>query len=154
MIFSPARLGRYELRRFRGPLPKLALIFVLLVPLLYSAIYLSANWDPYGRLDRLPVAVVDLDRPTTVDGPDDEQRTVHAGPDLVEINGVGGAEQIQRALVTRAVEPVQDGHRHALCSAARQRRDHEADLHARISCVTTCIMSAACCSSVCARAIA
>lgn len=84
MIFSPARLGRYELRRFRGPLPRLALLFVLLVPLLYSAIYLSANWDPYGRLDRLPVAVVDLDRPATVDGPDDEQRTVHAGPDLVD----------------------------------------------------------------------
>ncbi|WP_228255114.1 YhgE/Pip domain-containing protein [Ornithinimicrobium avium] len=84
MIFSPARLGRYELRRFRGPLPKLALIFVLLVPLLYSAIYLSANWDPYGRLDRLPVAIVDLDRPATVDGPDGEERTVHAGPDLVD----------------------------------------------------------------------
>lgn len=84
MIFSPARLGRYELRRFRGTLPKLALLFVLLVPLLYSSIYLGANWDPYGKVDDLPVAVVDLDRPATVQNPDGEDQTVHAGPELVD----------------------------------------------------------------------
>ena len=48
-----------ELRRFRGPLPMLSAIFLVLVPLLYGAIYLWSNWDPYGRLDRLQVAVVD-----------------------------------------------------------------------------------------------
>ena len=58
-----ARLARFELRRFRGTMPKLALIFVLIVPALYGAIYLSANWDPYGRLDNLPVAVVNADQP-------------------------------------------------------------------------------------------
>jgi putative membrane protein len=72
-------LGRFELHRFKGRLPKLALAFVLLVPLLYGAIYLAANWDPYGRLDRLPVAVVNLDAPTTYDNKD-----VHAGDDFVE----------------------------------------------------------------------
>lgn len=41
-----SRLARFELRRFRGTMPKLALIFVLIVPALYGAIYLSANWDP------------------------------------------------------------------------------------------------------------
>ena len=56
-------LFRYELRRFRRGLPLLALIFVILVPTLYGALYLSANWDPYGRLDRLPVAIVNEDEP-------------------------------------------------------------------------------------------
>ena len=70
-------LGRFELHRFKGRLPRLALVFVLLVPLLYGAIYLAANWDPYGRLDRLPVAVVNLDTGTTYDDKD-----VHAGDDF------------------------------------------------------------------------
>ena len=74
-----SRLARYELRRFRGPLPKVALVFVLIIPLLYGAIYLTANWDPYGRLDQLPVAVVDQDQPVTYDGKD-----VHAGQDFVD----------------------------------------------------------------------
>ena len=56
-------LFRYELRRFRRGLPLLALIFVVLVPALYGALYLSANWDPYGKLDRLPVAIVNEDKP-------------------------------------------------------------------------------------------
>ena len=72
-------LGRFELHRFKGRLPRLALVFVLLVPLLYGAIYLAANWDPYGRLDRLPVAVVNLDTGTTYD-----KKQVHAGDDFVE----------------------------------------------------------------------
>lgn len=79
-----ARLGRYELRRFRGLLPRLALVFVLLVPLLYSAIYLSANWDPYGKLDRLPVAVVNEDRATTVEDADGRTTRLAAGDDLVD----------------------------------------------------------------------
>ena len=72
-------LGRFELHRFKGRLPRLALVFVLLVPLLYGAIYLAANWDPYGKLDRLPVAVVNLDTGTTYDHKD-----VHAGDDFVD----------------------------------------------------------------------
>ena len=71
-------LGRFELLRFKGRLPKLALVFVLLVPLLYGAIYLAANWDPYGRLDRLPVAVVNEDV-----GTDYGKTAVHAGDDFV-----------------------------------------------------------------------
>lgn len=75
---NPLALARYELRRFRGPLPRVALVFILLIPLLYGCIYLAGNWDPYGRLDRVPVAVVNHDVPTTVD--DDR---VAAGEDFV-----------------------------------------------------------------------
>jgi putative membrane protein len=60
-------------------MPKVALVFVLIIPLLYGAIYLTANWDPYGRLDQLPVAVVDHDQPVTYEG-----KEVHAGQDFVD----------------------------------------------------------------------
>ena len=76
---NPMALARFELKRFKGPLPRLALAFILLIPLLYGCIYLWGNWDPYGRLDQVPVAVVNEDVATTVNG-----STVVAGDDFVE----------------------------------------------------------------------
>ena len=62
-------LARLELRRFsRGRLPRAALVALMLLPLLYGALYLWSFWNPYGHLDRLPVALVNLDRPVTVQG--------------------------------------------------------------------------------------
>jgi putative membrane protein len=72
------RLAGYELRRFKGPLPILALLFLVLVPLMYGALYLWSNWDPYGKLDQVPVAVVNQDQPVVVNG-----KTVDAGSRLV-----------------------------------------------------------------------
>ena len=62
------RLARTELRRLTsGKLPMLALVAITLVPLLYGAMYLYANWDPYGRLDTVPAAVVIDDEGATRD---------------------------------------------------------------------------------------
>lgn len=62
------RLARTELRRLTsGKLPKLALVAVTLVPLLYGAMYIYANWDPYGELDSVPAAVVVDDAGATRD---------------------------------------------------------------------------------------
>ena len=58
-----------ELRRFRrGIVPKLAIVALILIPLLYGALYLWAFWDPTGRMDQLPVALVNADQPVAVDG--------------------------------------------------------------------------------------
>ncbi|MFF9348648.1 YhgE/Pip family protein [Streptomyces sp. NPDC014734] len=63
------KLAALELKRFgRGKLPVAALIALLLLPLLYGALYLCSFWDPYGRLDKIPVALVNDDRGATVDG--------------------------------------------------------------------------------------
>ena len=67
-----------ELRRFRrGLLPKLAVGAMILIPLLYGALYLWAFWDPTGHLDQLPVALVDADQGSTLDG-----TALHAGTDV------------------------------------------------------------------------
>jgi putative membrane protein len=56
-----------ELRRLTaGRLPKLAVVAMLLVPVLYGGLYLYANHDPYGRLDKVPTAVVVEDAGTTL----------------------------------------------------------------------------------------
>ncbi|CAM5528005.1 hypothetical protein SALBM311S_02241 [Streptomyces alboniger] len=63
------RLAALELRRFgRGKLPRAALVALLVLPLLYGALYLWSFWDPYGRLDRIPVALVNDDRGATATG--------------------------------------------------------------------------------------
>ncbi|MGC0421515.1 YhgE/Pip domain-containing protein [Embleya sp. AB8] len=62
------RLAWFELRRFRGPLPRLVPVVLMLVPTLYGALYLWSNWDPYGRLHHVPVAFVNQDRPVDVAG--------------------------------------------------------------------------------------
>jgi putative membrane protein len=75
------RLARFELRRFlRGRLTAAALVVLAVIPLLYGALYLAAFWDPYGNLDRIPVALVNEDRPARA--PDGT--TVHAGQDLAD----------------------------------------------------------------------
>ena len=45
--------------------------------LLYGALYLWAFWDPTGNLDQLPVALVDADHGSTLDG-----APLHAGADV------------------------------------------------------------------------
>ncbi|WP_282701909.1 YhgE/Pip domain-containing protein [Streptomyces sp. CC219B] len=73
------RLAALEIRRFgRGKLPRAALVALLVLPLLYGALYLWSFWDPYGRLDRIPVALVNDDRGTTADG-----KRLAAGDDIV-----------------------------------------------------------------------
>src|SRR5699024_10723631 len=67
---QPLRLATSEIARHSRPLNRLAVIFLLIVPTLYGALYLWSNWDPYGDLDQVPVAVVNEDEPVTVDGTD------------------------------------------------------------------------------------
>ncbi|HWJ84001.1 MAG TPA: YhgE/Pip domain-containing protein [Cellulomonas sp.] len=68
-----------ELRRYRRPLERLAIGFLVLVPSLYGGLYLWSNWDPYGKVDTIKVAVVNEDEPVTTS--DGEQ--VSAGDEMV-----------------------------------------------------------------------
>ena len=53
---------------FKNRFIRVSVIAIIVVPLLYSLLYLAAFWDPYKRLDKLPVAVVNLDKGGTKDG--------------------------------------------------------------------------------------
>ncbi|MCX2179349.1 YhgE/Pip domain-containing protein [Streptomyces sp. SKN60] len=74
------KLAALELRRFgRGKLPRAAMVAILLLPLLYGALYLWSFWDPYSRLDKIPVALVNEDRGATAGG-----EKITAGADITE----------------------------------------------------------------------
>ncbi|GGH64863.1 YhgE/Pip domain-containing protein [Rothia aerolata] len=56
---SALRVALSELKRMSaGILPKLVLIAMACIPLLYGGIYLYANWDPYGNVDEVSGALV------------------------------------------------------------------------------------------------
>lgn len=52
---------------------------VIIIPAIYTTLFLGSMWDPYGNVGKLPVAVVNHDRSAVLDG-----RTLHIGKDLAE----------------------------------------------------------------------
>jgi|GEM_PF-326783 putative membrane protein len=58
---------------------RVSVIAIIIVPLLYSLLYLAAFWDPYSKLKSVPVAVVNLDEGATKDGKD-----VNYGDDVIK----------------------------------------------------------------------
>lgn len=63
---------------FKNKKTLVQLIAILFVPVLYSGMFLWSFWDPYDKLDKLPVAVVNLD-----EGSIFEDKTLNIGKDLV-----------------------------------------------------------------------
>lgn len=62
----------------RNPKLLIPIIAVLFIPVMYSGMFLGAFWDPYGKMDELPVAVVNNDKGAVFEG-----TTLTAGEDLV-----------------------------------------------------------------------
>ncbi|HEV7361692.1 MAG TPA: YhgE/Pip domain-containing protein [Mycobacterium sp.] len=58
-----------EIKRFgRNRLTRVAVVVLMLLPLVYGALYLWAFWDPFGHTNKMPVALVNLDRGAIVSG--------------------------------------------------------------------------------------
>lgn len=99
------RLAALELKRFgRGKLPRAALVALLLLPLLYGALYLWSFWDPYGRLDRIPVALVNDDKGASADG-----KKVTAGDDITKGLRDSGTFDWHEVSAATARKGVEDG---------------------------------------------
>lgn len=64
---------------FKNPFIRVSVVAIIVVPLLYSLLYLAAFWDPYSRLSSLPVAVVNED-----EGYEDNGKIVNYGNELVD----------------------------------------------------------------------
>ncbi|MFI0136649.1 YhgE/Pip family protein [Streptomyces luteogriseus] len=99
------RLAALELRRFgRGKLPRAALVALLVLPLLYGALYLWSFWDPYGRLDKIPVALVNDDKGATADG-----KKITAGDDITKGLHDSKTFEWQEVSAAEARRGVEDG---------------------------------------------
>lgn len=64
---------------FTRPMTMITIIGIACVPALYNVSFLTSMWDPYGRLDQLPVAVVNQDQSATF-----QDKTLTIGDDMVD----------------------------------------------------------------------
>jgi putative membrane protein len=73
----------FSIIKNKALIPIIAIVFI---PVIYSGMFLWAFWDPYGKINHLPVAIVNEDKGAVLDGKD---QTI--GRDLVK-NLVKGKE--------------------------------------------------------------
>lgn len=64
---------------WRNKILIIVLVFIIAIPAIYTTLFLGSMWDPYGKLDKLPVAVVNLDEPVEYEG-----ETLNVGKNLVD----------------------------------------------------------------------
>lgn len=64
---------------FHNKLLLVVVLAIITIPTIYTTLFLGSMWDPYGNLDKLPVAVVNADQPVAYDG-----TTLNVGNDLVK----------------------------------------------------------------------
>lgn len=98
------RLALLEFKAFRRGLPRVALLAIALVPLLYGAVYLWSSWDPFGRVDRIPVAVVNEDSAVRVRG-----QRVAGGDEFVQQLRASGAFDWHFVPRERAAKGLREG---------------------------------------------
>lgn len=63
----------------RNKMLLISVIGVLLIPFMYSSMFLGAFWDPYGHLDKMPIAIVNADKGYAYNG-----EMKHVGDDFEE----------------------------------------------------------------------
>lgn len=78
MPWRKNKLALYDILQ-KNHFMSVVIIAIMLIPLLYSFLYLSAFFDPYEHTKNLPVAVVNEDQGVEVDG-----ETIRAGDELVK----------------------------------------------------------------------
>ena len=64
---------------FKSPNLWVTIIGISLVPALYALVFLSSMWNPYGNLDKLPVAVVNQDKSAIF-----QNKTINVGDKMVD----------------------------------------------------------------------
>lgn len=94
-----------DLKRFsRGAMPRIALVTVVLMPLLYGAMYLWAFWNPFDAVNKVPVALVNEDTGTVVDG-----KKLDAGAQVADALVDSGQLQLHRVSAAEAADGVSGG---------------------------------------------
>ena len=81
---NPLRGIRFALLDFnnaKGSIgTKIAMVAIISIPLIYGALFPLAFYDPYGNIDKVPVAVVNEDRGATLD----DGSSLDVGDELVQ----------------------------------------------------------------------
>lgn len=72
-------IGREWKKLFKNKLTIIVILAIIAIPTIYTTLFLGSMWDPYGKVDSLPVAVVNEDKVVTYSG-----KELSIGDNLVE----------------------------------------------------------------------
>ncbi|CAN3130717.1 YhgE/Pip family protein [Mycobacterium sp. smrl_JER01] len=104
MALAGMSLGTDLKRYSRGLLPRIALITIIVMPLLYGAMYLWAFWNPFAEVNKVPVAIVNQDRGAIVDG-----QQLRAGQEVTQALIDSGQLKLTEMSAQQAAEGVGSG---------------------------------------------
>src|SRR5699024_11101275 len=79
LMLAGMSLGTDITRYSRGVMPRVAIIAIIFLPLMYGALYLWAFWNPFNEVDQIPAALVNSDRGAEVEG-----EKLNAGDQVVD----------------------------------------------------------------------
>jgi putative membrane protein len=95
-----------DIKRYsRGLLPRIALVTIIFMPLLYGALYLWAFWNPFGHINKVPVALVNEDRGTVLKGKD-----IRAGDQVAKALVDSGELALHQVSASDAANGLAHGH--------------------------------------------
>lgn len=94
-----------DLKKYsRGALPRIALITIILMPLLYGAMYLWAFWNPFAEVNKVPVALVNEDQGATAGG-----QPLRAGDEVAAALTGSGQLDLHQVSAQEAADGVASG---------------------------------------------
>lgn len=97
-------LGTDIKRYSRGTMPRIALVTIVVLPLLYGAMYLWAFWNPFGEVDKVPVALVNEDRGAMAQG-----TQLRAGDQVAQGLSESGELDLAEVSAAEAADGLADG---------------------------------------------
>lgn len=80
------------------------IVAIIAIPTIYTTLFLGSMWDPYGNMDKLPVAVVNEDKPVEYEG-----ETLNIGKEMVENLKEDGSLNFSFTDKERARQGLKDG---------------------------------------------
>lgn len=104
MVLAGMSLGTDLKRYSHGLMPRIALATIVLLPLLYGAMYLWAFWNPFAEVGKVPVALVNADRGAEVQG-----AQVNAGDEVARALLDSGQLDLTEVSAQEAADGVADG---------------------------------------------
>jgi len=103
-VLAGLSLGTDLKRYTRGTLPRIALATIIVLPLLYGAMYLWAFWNPFAEVNRMPVALVNEDTGAVIDG-----ERVNIGEQVTKALVDSGELQLHEVSAQEAADGVAGG---------------------------------------------
>ena len=89
---------------FSNKLMLLVIIAVIAIPTIYTTLFLGSMWDPYGNVDKLPVAVVNEDKEIEYEG-----KTLNVGKELVDNLMDNASMKFEKVTKEEAEQGLKDG---------------------------------------------